>query len=135
MSNKTIWYLILIISVTFFMVWIDLYHENNKKILTGDVTFDIVIPEMGEPLVQLDSDRNLSLPYSELNAASVHDILIKHNFSNWSYEEQLALTNMMALTVRGIPFDDKFMDDIDKLNNSSSIFNAYVDLLENAGYK
>ena len=129
MNDKTKLFFVTVI-VTLFMTATMILHET-KNIQTFDVKMYTFIEE---PIVSLNSDGNLSLPYYKLNDTSVHDILMKHNFSNWSYVEQLQLTNMMSMTAKRITFDESYMNEVAMLNNSTSIFNAYIDLLENAVY-
>lgn len=124
--------LIIVFAIVVLVASITTVLNNAEK--ENITSFDIKTESPGKPLIVLNSNGNLSLPYSELNDTSVHDILMNHNWNNWTYEEKLALTNMMAITARGRPFDEGYINEISKLNNSEVIFSTYIDLLKNAGY-
>lgn len=80
------------------------------------------------------SNGNMSLPTSNLEDDEIHDILQKYNWDDWETTEQCALTNMMRRTAAGYIFDDEFISNISNMNRSEDIFNAYIDLMEHAGY-
>lgn len=127
--NKKI---IIALAIMVLVVSIIIVLNNTEK--EKATTFDVKTESPGKLLVVLDSNGNLSLPYFELNDTLVYYILMNHSWDNWSYKEKLALANIMAITARGRPFDEGYMNEIAKLNNSQAIFSTYMDLLKNAGY-
>jgi len=64
----------------------------------------------------------------------MRDILTKNDWDSWESEEQHVLTLMMQHTAGGIEFDNEFIEYINSMNRSEDIFNAYIDLMEHAGY-
>jgi len=74
-------------------------------------------------------------PHTITEKKETEDILLEHNFSNWSVEDQRLLAEMMRVTARQM----SGASDISEFSVLAEaapghVLEAYIDLLENLGY-
>ena len=97
-------------------------------------TFSTTIQQPSKDIIVSLSNGNISLPQTDLTDDDIYIILQQYDWDEWSYNDKVALTNMMVYTSIDYTFDDEFMLHISSMNRSEDILNAYIDLIEHTGY-
>ena len=97
-------------------------------------TFSTTIQQLSTNVIVSLSNSNISLPQTNLTDDDIYIILQQYDWDEWSYNDKVALTNMMVYTSIDYTFDDEFILHTSSVNRSEDIFSAYIDLTKHVGY-
>lgn len=125
--------------------WIEDIEDIDNLIETSNYTFtDVYVrkleysnyTESNDTIFINNTDVYMEVsPHTTTEKKTTEDILQDHNFSNWSVEDQRLLADMMRVTAQqrlGISDASEFSGLVD--GAPGHVLEAYIALLENAGY-